>query len=100
MQAEEFRRPSGKPARVLVVDDEPKLVRLVREVMTAAGFAVLSTGKGELAIEMTALEQPELILLDIRLAGAMDGHEVARRVREFSDVPIIMLTARSGKPSC
>jgi two-component system KDP operon response regulator KdpE len=97
MQAEEIYRPSGKPARVLVVDDEPKLVRLVREVMTAAGFAVLSTGKGESAIEMTALEQPELILLDIRLAGAMDGHEVARRVREFSDVPIIMLTARSGE---
>ena len=82
-------------ARVLVVDDEPKLVRLVREVLTATGYAVMSTGSGENAVEMTALEKPDLILLDIVLSGAMDGYEVARRVREFSDVPIIMLTAKA-----
>jgi two-component system KDP operon response regulator KdpE len=82
-------------ARVLVVDDEPKLVRLVREVLTATGYAVMSTGSGENAIEMTALEKPDLILLDIVLSGVMDGYEVARRVREFSDVPIIMLTAKA-----
>jgi len=82
-------------ARILVVDDEPKLVRLVREVLTATGHAVMSTGSGENAVEMTALESPDLILLDIVLSGAMDGYEVARRVREFSDVPIIMLTARA-----
>lgn len=82
-------------ARVLVVDDEPKLVRLVREVLTATGYAVMSTGSGENAVEMTALEKPDLILLDIVLSGVMDGYEVARRVREFSDVPIIMLTAKA-----
>jgi two-component system KDP operon response regulator KdpE len=82
-------------ARILVVDDEPKLVRLVREVLTATGYAVMSTGSGENAVEMTALERPDLILLDIVLSGAMDGYEVARRVREFSDVPIIMLTAKA-----
>ena len=82
-------------ARVLVVDDEPKLVRLVREVLTATGYAVMYTGSGENAVEMTALEKPDLILLDIVLSGAMDGYEVARRVREFSDVPIIMLTAKA-----
>jgi two-component system KDP operon response regulator KdpE len=81
--------------RILVVDDEPKLVRLVREVLTAVGYAVLSTGSGENAIEMTALEQPDLVLLDIVLSGAVDGYAVARRVREFSDVPIIMLTAKA-----
>jgi two-component system KDP operon response regulator KdpE len=97
MSADEFVGSSGKQGRVLVVDDEPKLVRLVREVMSAAGFAVLSTGKGETAVEMTALEQPDIIVLDVILAGAMDGYEVARRVREFSEVPIIMLTARSGE---
>jgi len=80
---------------ILVVDDEPKLVRLVREVLTATGHTVLSTGKGETAIKMVAIEQPDLILLDIVLAGKMDGYEVARRVREFSDVPIIMLTAKT-----
>ena len=81
--------------RILVVDDEPKLVRLVREVLTATGYAVMSTGSGENAVEMAALEQPDLILLDVVLSGAMDGYEVARRVREFSDVPIIMLTAKA-----
>jgi two-component system KDP operon response regulator KdpE len=80
--------------KVLVVDDEPKLVRLVREVLAAAGYSVLSTGRGENAVELAALERPDLILLDVVLAGAMDGFGVAQRVREFSEVPIIMLTAR------
>jgi two-component system KDP operon response regulator KdpE len=81
--------------RILVVDDEPKLVRLVYEVLSATGFSVLSTASGESAIEMVALEQPDLVLLDIVLAGEIDGYDVARRVREFSDVPIIMLTAKA-----
>jgi two-component system KDP operon response regulator KdpE len=81
-------------ARILVVDDEPKLVRLVREVLTAIGFEVMSTGSGENAVEMAALERPDLIVLDIVLSGKMDGYEVTRRVREFSDMPIIMLTAK------
>ena len=83
------------PARILVVDDEPKLVRLLREVLTGTGYAVMSTGRGEDAIQMAALEQPDLIVLDLVLSGATDGYEVARRVREFSDVPIIMLTAKA-----
>ena len=81
--------------RILVVDDEPKLVRLVKEVLTASGYEVLTTGQGEQAIELVAIEQPDLVLLDIVLAGEADGYEVARRVREFSDVPIIMLTAKA-----
>jgi two-component system KDP operon response regulator KdpE len=82
-------------ACILIVEDEPKLVRLVSEVLTAAGFSILSTARGERAVEMVALEQPDLIVLDILLAGEMDGFEVARRVREFSSVPIIMLTAKA-----
>ena len=82
-------------ARILVVDDEPKLVRLLREVLTATGFTVLSTGSGENAIEMAALEHPDLVLLDIVLSGPTDGYAVARRLRGFSDVPIIMLTAKA-----
>ncbi len=82
-------------ARILLVDDEPKLVRLVREVLTSTGFEMLSTGSGESAIGMAAVEKPDLILLDIVLRDATDGYQVARRVREFSDVPIIMLTAKA-----
>jgi two-component system KDP operon response regulator KdpE len=82
-------------ARILVVDDEPKLVRLVYEILTASGFSVLTAAKGEQAIELTALEQPDLIVLDIVLAGNLNGFEVARRIREFSSTPIIMLTAKA-----
>jgi two-component system KDP operon response regulator KdpE len=81
-------------ACILVVDDEPKLVRLVTEVLTATDFAVLSTATGRDAIEMVAVEQPDLMILDIALAGKIDGFEVAHRVREFSNIPIIMLTAK------
>ena len=79
---------------ILVVDDDPKLVRLVREVLTATGYEVLATGSGEQAIELAALEQPDPVLLDITLSGQVDGYEVASRLHEFSDIPIIMLTAK------
>lgn len=79
---------------ILVVDDEPRLVRLVREVLTAVGYNVLSAGNGKDALEALALEQPDLMLLDIMLPGDMDGYEVCSQVREFSAVPIIMLTAK------
>jgi two-component system KDP operon response regulator KdpE len=82
------------PGRILVVDDEPKLVRLVREILTATGYEVLAACSGDQAIEMVAMEQPDLVLLDVLLLGQMDGYEVARRIREFSDMPIIMLTAK------
>lgn len=80
--------------RILVVDDEPKLTHLVREILTATGFEVLLTWSGEHAVELVALEQPDLVLLDIVLPGSLDGFEIASRVREFSNVPIIMLTAK------
>jgi two-component system KDP operon response regulator KdpE len=80
--------------RILLVDDEPKLVHLVREVLTATGYEVLVASNGEHAVEMVALEQPNLVLLDIVLTGGMDGYEVAHRIREFSDIPIVMLTAK------
>jgi DNA-binding response OmpR family regulator len=81
-------------ARILVVDDEPKVVRLVREVLSASGYEVISASNGENAVEMVALEQPDLIVLDIVLTPQMDGYAVARRLREFSGIPIIMLTCK------
>ncbi len=80
--------------RILVVDDEPKLVRLVHEVLAAVGYEVLTARSAEQAIELVALEQPDLLLLDIMLSSPIDGYEVVRRVYEFSDVSIIMLTAK------
>jgi two-component system KDP operon response regulator KdpE len=84
--------------RILLVDDEPRVVHLVREVLGATGFEVVAAFSGESAIEMVALEQPDLVLLDIILPGDLDGYQVARRLREFTDVPIVMLTAKVREP--
>ena len=81
--------------RILVVDDEPRVVRLVSEVLKAKGYEVFSADSGEPAIELVALEQPDLVLLDILLPAGLDGYEICSRVREFSSVPIIMLTAKA-----
>lgn len=81
--------------QILIVDDEPKLVRLVREIMLATGYETLAASNGDQAIEMVALEQPDLVLLDLVLAGKLDGYQVAKRIREFSEVPIIILTIKS-----
>ncbi len=81
--------------QILVVDDEPRLVRLVSEVLKAVGYQVIAAASGKSAIEMVALEQPDLVLLDILLPRGPDGYEVCRRIREFSDVPVIMLTAKA-----
>jgi DNA-binding response OmpR family regulator len=80
--------------RILIVDDEPRLVQLVREILLATGYEVVAISSGARAIETAAVEQPDLILLDLMLPGGIDGYEVARRIREFSQVPIIMLTAK------
>jgi len=81
-------------ARILVVDDDPKLIRLVREILSATGYEVLTANRGDQAIELVSLEQPDLLLLDIMLSSSLDGYDVVKRVHEFSDVPIIMLTAK------
>ncbi|MCG2767583.1 MAG: response regulator transcription factor [Anaerolineae bacterium] len=80
--------------KILVVDDEPKVIRLVTEVLRAVGYQVVAATSGEGAIEAVALEQPDLVLLDVMLPHGSEGFEVCHRVREFSDVPVIMLTSR------
>ncbi len=79
--------------RVLVADDDPLIQRLVRTHLDRAGFRVLSAGDGEEALDVAATEQPDLIVLDLMLPK-LDGFEVCRRLREFSLVPVVMLTAR------
>lgn len=82
-------------ATILVVEDEPRLVRLLRAILESARFRVLVVHDGERAIEQTAIESPDLILLDLLLPGHLDGFAVCQRIREFSLVPIIMVTARA-----
>jgi DNA-binding response OmpR family regulator len=82
----------NKKARILVVDDEPRYVRAIQFNLEASGYEVFPARDGQMAIELAASEEPDLILLDIRMLG-LDGYEVCQRIREFSAVPIIMLTA-------
>ena len=82
---------SGK-ARILVVDDEPRYVRTIKLNLEASGHEVLTAQNGQSAVEIAADEAPDLILLDIRMP-VLNGYEVCQSIREFSAVPIIMLTA-------
>jgi len=79
---------------VLVVDDEPEIVRLVRDYLERAGFAVLTAHSGEEAIRVAHRDRPDIIVLDLGLPG-IDGLDVARELRRTAAVPIIMLTART-----
>jgi len=75
-----------------MVDDEPRYIRAVQVNLEASGYEVLAARDGPTAIDLAASEEPDLILLDVRMPG-LDGCEVCRRIRQFSTVPIIMLTA-------
>jgi len=79
--------------RILVVDDELKIVRLVRAYLEGAGFRVVVAYDGQEALAVFRHERPDLVILDLNLPG-MDGLDVCRAIRQRSDVPIIMLTAR------
>jgi DNA-binding response OmpR family regulator len=80
---------------VLVVEDERKLRELLRGYLERAGMSVLTTGSGAEAIELGRSAQPSVVVLDLGLPD-VPGEEVARELRAVSDVPILMLTAKSG----
>jgi two-component system alkaline phosphatase synthesis response regulator PhoP len=81
------------PHTILVVDDEPQLVKVLRGYLEQGGFRIVTAGDGPMALAQYKHEKPDLVLLDLNLPG-MDGIEVARRLRTLSNVPIIMVTAR------
>jgi DNA-binding response OmpR family regulator len=82
------------PQLILVVDDEPKVVRLARDYLEKNGFRVATAADGQSALAAARREKPDLVILDLMLP-VMDGREVCRLLRRESDVPIIMLTALS-----
>lgn len=81
-------------ALILVVDDEPKAARLARDYLDKNGYRVVIAGDGPSALLIARRDKPDLVILDLMLPG-VDGREVCRRLRQESDVPIIMLTALS-----
>jgi two-component system alkaline phosphatase synthesis response regulator PhoP len=79
--------------KILVVDDEAEITKLVRAYLERAGFAVVTASEGVQALAVFRHERPNLVVLDLNLPG-MDGLDICRALRRDSDVPIIMLTAR------
>lgn len=81
---------SGQPS-ILVVEDDPQILRLLQFVLVKEGYDVTITGSGEEALQVLERNVPALILLDNRLPG-MDGFTTCQKIRQFSQVPIIMVT--------
>jgi two-component system KDP operon response regulator KdpE len=79
--------------RVLVVDDEPQIRRFLRTSLHAHGYQIIEAASGEEAVTRAATEQPDIVILDLGLPD-VDGQEVIRRIREWSDVPIVVLSVR------
>ena len=79
--------------KVLVVEDEARIARLIRANLTVSGYVVTLCQNGEDALQLVDQVDPDLILLDVMLPG-LDGFSVCQRVREFSQVPIIIVTAK------
>jgi len=82
---------------ILVVEDERHIIEVVRDYLEQAGFRVLEARDGQTALRLTRGEHPDLIVLDLMLAGGMDGLDVCRQIRRdpaLAETPIIMLTAR------
>ncbi|CAN5714182.1 response regulator transcription factor [soil metagenome] len=80
---------------ILIVDDEPPIIRLVKATLQADGYAVATASRGEEALEFLDEQRPDLIVLDLMMPG-IDGIETLRRIRMQSQIPVIMLTARSA----
>ena len=88
-----------RPARILVADDDPALVRFIEAVLSKEKYEIVSAINGEEAVEVAVREQPDLILLDVMMPK-LSGYQVAEQLRqipEFQDTPIIMFTARADE---
>jgi DNA-binding response OmpR family regulator len=84
---------ASKKSTVLVIDDDIRMLRMMKRMLELDGFQVVIADNGETALKTFEKENPDLLLLDIMMPD-MDGYTVCQRIREFSQVPIIMVTAR------
>lgn len=82
--------------RILVIDDEPQILRAIRTILTEKGFAVTIANRGEEGLTLAAANEPDLVILDLGLPD-MDGVEVCTRLREWTQIPIIILSVRDSE---
>jgi two-component system KDP operon response regulator KdpE len=93
--AQSSTAPATALAKILIVDDEPQIRRFLRISLTAYGYEVIEAGRGEEAITRTAIDKVDLVILDLGLPD-IDGQSVIEQIREWSTIPIIVLSVRSG----
>ena len=79
--------------KILLVDDEPAFVRLVEQLLTQKGYEVLQAGNGQEALRLLFTHKPDLVLLDV-VMPKMDGWQTLNRIRDVTDIPVIMLTGK------
>src|SRR5438552_7281701 len=89
---------TSEKSRVLVVDDEPQITRVLRTVLSSHGYQVRTAAEGEAAMSNFTEWRPELVITDLYMPH-MDGVELCRRIREVSNVPIIVLSVRGEERS-
>jgi two-component system, OmpR family, KDP operon response regulator KdpE len=87
----------AKGKRILVVEDDLPIQRNLQRNLEVSGFEVLITNEGKRAIELVRSEQPDLVLLDLWLRGDVDGIEVCSQVRQWTQIPIIVVSARADE---
>jgi two-component system, OmpR family, KDP operon response regulator KdpE len=83
-------------SRVMVVDDDTQILRAVRTSLQARGYEVVTAGNGETALDQLSTAAVDLVILDLSLPG-IDGHEVIRRLRSWSDMPVLILSVRESQ---
>ena len=86
-----------RKGRLLIIDDDDKLVEAIELYMSRAGYDIVTAADGLQGMQQMYSQRPDLIILDVMMPR-MDGWETCRRIREISDVPVIMLTARGQEP--
>lgn len=82
--------------RIMVVDDDPTIIKIIDHAMKKEGIEVISANSGQEALDLVSRDRPDLVLLDVMMPG-MDGFETFQRLKAIMDVPVIMLSARSDE---
>jgi two-component system KDP operon response regulator KdpE len=88
-----YKMSTAVAKKILVIDDDPAFVRLVEQVLAPAGFEVLTAASGGEGLRLLFAHRPDIVLLDV-VMPEMDGWQTCRRIRDITDVPVIMLTAQ------
>ena len=89
-------RSAGDPS-ILAVDDEPQILEALSTILEPRGYRLRTAPNGRMALDAITAERPDVVLLDLAMAG-MNGVEVCRRLRSFSRVPILVLSALTDPP--